>query len=71
MTKSIGRDRRTREKFQIVGVNKEKGIILIRNLRNGWLDNQQEPATIEWALLVQDIADGFIEFTHIKDESIL
>lgn len=66
MTQSIGRDKRTREKFQIVGVDEANGMILIRHFRNGWLDHQEEPVAIEWALLINDIADGYIEFTQIR-----
>lgn len=67
MSRSIGRDLRTRGKFRITGYDEERGCILVCHARDGWINRDEEAEAIHWTRFVEDLRDGHYELIPHSD----
>ena len=64
MTHSIGRDLRTRGKFQITGIDEGRGLIFLRHAHDGWVNPPLTTEEVPWSQFIRDLMDGHYEITQ-------
>lgn len=67
MSRSIGRDLRTRGKFKIVGYDEGRGCVLICHAKDGWVGREEKSEAVLWTQFIEDLRDGYYELTPSLD----